>query len=83
MERFDISEDDRLAWMIDAVQRGETVEITRDGAIVAEIVAPAPHAARRTPRFDPSEWEALHRRLPPDLLGGNGAEELRALRDAD
>lgn len=61
MERFDVSEGDRLADMVSRAERGEPVEITRDGAVVARLTG--------VPRVDVSALEALHRTLPPQVFG--------------
>ncbi len=67
----------RLSELIDKVEAGETVEITRRGKPVAR-VAPV-----RAPT-QPIDWDALHRlreRMPPQKVGAG--EFIRAMRDSD
>ncbi|HWM38360.1 MAG TPA: type II toxin-antitoxin system prevent-host-death family antitoxin [Streptomyces sp.] len=45
--------------VINAVERGETYRITRDGTEIAEL-----RPIHRTPRLDAEELVARHRRLP-------------------
>ena len=77
MERFEVGRDGMLAAMIDAVERGEPVEIVRDGRTVAEVV-------RRAPEGSPDDafWKDFWRRLkviqdlvPPTARGGSGLVE--------
>lgn len=60
MERFDISEGERLADMVARAERGEAVEITRDGRVVARVTGAGD---LRT------HLEELHRKLPTEVLG--------------
>lgn len=85
MKRFDVSEGDRFAEMVAAAERGEVVEITREGAVVALIKADADHpkSERARSTFDPPAWDDLHRRMPPELMGGDATAELRVLRDQE
>lgn len=67
----------RLSELVDRVEAGETVEITRRGRTVAKVVP-----AERPPQ--PIDWEALERlraRLPAQKEGAG--EFVRRMRDTD
>ena len=67
----------RLSELIDKVEAGETVEITRRGKPVAKVV-PA------RPPLQPIDWDALDRlakRMPKQKQGAG--EFVRAMRDSD
>ncbi len=67
----------RLSELIDKVEAGETVEITRRGKPVATI-APV------RPPLQPIDWDALDRlakRMPKQKQGAG--EFVRAMRDSD
>ena len=85
MERFDVSEGDRFAEMVNAAERGEVVEITREGRTVAQMegVPERTSAKRSRSSFDPAAWDDLHRHMPPELLGGDATAELRSFRDQE
>ena len=76
MERFDVSEGDRFAEMVDAAERGRTV-----ARMAAEPVSSIGEVEPVT--FDAAAWEELYRRLPPELLGGDATAEVRAMRDEE
>jgi prevent-host-death family protein len=67
----------RLSELIDRVEAGETVEITRRGKIVARVVPPAG-------TLKPIDWDALARlraRLPEQKQGAGAF--IRQMRDSD
>lgn len=67
----------RLSELIDRVEAGEAVEITRRGKVVAKVVPAAP-----PPK--PMDWEALRRlraRMPVQAEGAG--EFVRRMRDSD
>lgn len=64
MERYDIGADDRLASMVASAERGEDVEIVREGRVVARVVN-ALDAAKLQLR---AEVTALRASLPPEAL---------------
>jgi antitoxin (DNA-binding transcriptional repressor) of toxin-antitoxin stability system len=64
MERYDIGADDRLASMVASAERGEDVEIVREGRVVARVVN-ASDAAKLQLR---AEVTALRASLPPEAL---------------
>ena len=85
MERYDVSEGARLSEMVEAAERGEDVEIVREGAVVARLVYGSAASARAGDQSATGiDWDALdelHRSLPPDMLGGNAGEEVSRMRD--
>lgn len=83
MERFDVSEAERFAEMVGAAQAGAEVEITKDGSVVARVVAAgATGVPAMTPMQDfLSRLARLRQELPPELLGGDATSEIRAMRD--
>lgn len=79
MERIDISDDRRVADLVEAVERGDEVEIVRDGVVVAAMVA-REATPRNTPkRFDMAALEALREKYPIRI--GDGAALIREMRD--
>lgn len=67
----------RLSELIDKVEAGETVEITRRGKTVAKVVPPER-------KRQPIDWDALERlraRLPAQKRGAG--EFVRWMRDSD
>ena len=73
MERFDISEGDRLAEMVSAAERGETVEITRGGNTVARIVTASDQLVQ--------DLERLHAKLPPVVRAIDWSSAVRQMRE--
>ncbi len=82
MERIDISDDRRVADLVEAVERGDEVVIVRDGVVVAAVVVPTPPAIAPEPRrFDMAGLEALRAKYP--LRIGDAAALIREIRDED
>ena len=82
MERIDISDGRRVADLVEAVERGDAVEIVRDGVVVAKVAAPEPAPAAPEPRgFDMEGLKALRAKYPVRI--GDAATLIRELRDAD
>lgn len=80
MERIDVSDERRLADLVAAVERGEEVVIVRDGAVVAEVIAPDVIPPIKPKRFDLAALEALRAKYPIRI--GDGAALIREIRDA-
>lgn len=72
MERFDVTEGERLSDMVARAERGEPVEITRDGRVVARVTGVGDLRA---------SLEELHRKLPPEVLDLDWRETLDEVRD--
>lgn len=83
MERFDIRANERLSEMVSAARAGADVEIMADGIVVARVVSPPVVKRDAGGQMFIERLAALHRKLPPELLGGNVAAEIRAMRDED
>lgn len=67
----------RLSELIDKVESGDTVEITRRGKTVARVVPP------ETPRT-PIDWPSLKRFTDGQPMQSQGAGEfIRQMRDTD
>ncbi len=71
MERFDVTEGERLSDMVARAERGEPVEITRDGRVVARVTGVGDVRAH---------LEELHRKLPPQILDQDWQETLAEVR---
>ena len=82
MERIDISDDRRVADLVEAVERGDEVVIVRDGVVVAAVIAPTPPTVVSEPRrFDMAGLEALRAKYP--LRIGDAGALIREMRDDD
>lgn len=79
MERIDISDDRRVAELVEAVERGDEVVIERDGVVVAAMVARAAMPSVAPKRFDMAALEALRAKYPIRI--GDGAALIREMRD--
>uniref|UniRef100_UPI0035C9C6EC hypothetical protein n=1 Tax=uncultured Sphingomonas sp. TaxID=158754 RepID=UPI0035C9C6EC len=79
MERIDISDDRRVADLVEAVERGDEVVIVRDGVVVASVVVPEPAPAAEPKRFDLAALEALRAKYPIRI--GDAAALIREIRD--
>ena len=81
MERYDAGERVTVDELISSAESGVEVELTRDGKVVARVVA----AAEATPEKPISEWrialEKLHASLPPGWPRTGWSEALREARD--
>ena len=82
MERYDVSEGDRFAEMVSAAQAGAEVEITKNGAVVARMLPPVASPSPGGQAFL-ARLAELHKKLPPEIMGGDAAAEIRAMRDED
>ena len=74
----------KFTHLLDRVEKGESIIITRHGKPVAELHAPA----RPIPRHKGPEWQAWYdefvkRRDARPPLGMSAAELVRAMRDGD
>ena len=75
MERFEVGQDPTLAAMVDAAQRGEPVEIVREGRTVAEV---------RPVSSDHAESDEMDRRWTGlSTAERDAASLIRAMRDDD
>ena len=85
MERFDVTEHDRLAEMVDAAERGETVEITRRGRTVARVVGElsAEDPDKGGTELDLEALERLHASLPPEVRAIDWTAAVRQMREDD
>lgn len=72
MERFDISESDRLAEMVSAARAGVEVEIMQDGKVVAHLVAARDKLV--------TEVEALRASLPAEARAIDWGAAVRHMR---
>lgn len=81
MERFDISGDPRLEALVEAVERGEEVAVTRDGRVVAEIVPVPPIDRVRPGKIDLEALRAL--RAKHNIRVDDAAALIREMRDMD
>jgi antitoxin (DNA-binding transcriptional repressor) of toxin-antitoxin stability system len=79
MERIDISDDRRVADLVEAVERGDEVVIVRDGVVVATVAAPDPAPSPEPKRFDMAALEALRAKYPIRI--GDAAALIREIRD--
>ncbi|CAL1691414.1 hypothetical protein MMB232_01554 [Brevundimonas subvibrioides] len=71
--------------LLDRVQEGESITITRHGKPIAEL---RPTLARKTPKLSPEEREAWYaafrkRRDERPPLGISAVDLIRAMRDGD
>lgn len=88
MERIDISDDRRVADLVEAVERGDEVVIVRDGTIVAEVRIPMPGEVQVEPppgetgMIDLDSIRGLHARFP-SLRIDSAAKLIREMRDED
>lgn len=81
MERFDIGNDERLSAVANAVERGQEVLLTRNGAVIAEVV-PALRTFEDGPAqpFDLEKLKALGDELPPAFRVNDAAALVREMR---
>ena len=75
MERFEVGQDRTLAALVDAVERGEPVEIVREGRTVAEVRPVSP--------VDAKEDEVDRRWAGLGEVEHEAAALVRAMRDDD
>ena len=87
MERIGVRElRQHASRYLDQVKRGETVEVTERGQLVALLVPPAPSAAERDRLISQGQLLPAHRAFAvPEAMVGGGAtaatlDELRAER---
>jgi len=66
-----------LSELVDRVEAGDSIEITRRGKPVARLTA----AARPRKRIDAAQLQSLTATLPPQAQGA--AELVRSMRDGD
>ena len=87
MERFDVSEGDRLAEMVEAAQSGEEVEIMAGDKVVAHLTVTRVGADEKRAALSGAELvarlEALRRELPPAVFAINWTDAVRQMRDED
>ncbi|WP_353205634.1 hypothetical protein [Sphingomonas sp.] len=82
MERIDISDDRRVADLVEAVERGDEVVIVRDGVVVAAVVAPTPPAVvPESRRFDLAGLERFHAKHPMPHFEQSWSDVIREMRD--
>ena len=67
----------RLSELVDRVEAGETVEITRHGKPVAQLIAPD----RQRKRIDPADLRAMTEAMPKQ--SESAADFVRRMRDGD
>ena len=67
----------RLSELVDRVEAGRSVDITRHGKVVATLVAPA----KSRKRIDGALFQALTATMPAPT--GSGADLVRSMRDGD
>ena len=82
MERYDVSEPQRFTQMVNAAEAGVPAEITRGGAVVARVV-PEPRTAPTGGQQFLRRLAELHRKMPPELMGGDATAEIRTMRDEE
>lgn len=84
MERIDISDDRRVADLVEAVERGDAVEIVRDGVVVAKVAAPEPTVRAPEPQpIDIADLERFHAEHPMPRFEQSWGELIREMRDED
>lgn len=84
MERIDISDDRRVADLVEAVERDGAVEIVRDGVVVAKVAAPEAKAPSREPQpFDIAKLERFHAEHPMPRFEQSWGKLIREMRDED
>lgn len=81
MERFDVSEGERLSDMVARAERGEPVEITRDGRVVARVTGASGTAPK--PALSIEKLRALRARVPAGMKVEDAAALIREMRDMD
>jgi antitoxin (DNA-binding transcriptional repressor) of toxin-antitoxin stability system len=84
MERIDISDDRRVADLVEAVERGDEVVIVRDGVVVAAMVVREPAPPPVEPRqFDLAALERFHAEHPMPKFEQSWGDLISQMRDED
>ncbi len=89
MERYEIGDDERLAAMVEAAERGEEALFTKDGTVVGSLSPQSvPSVGEISNQALPAavvltKLQAVHAALPSAWRGTDAAALIREMRDKD